>query len=234
MSVIFIFRATSLTMTSKMALQTGANDSKLRWYLLTPSWSSGILIVFITILIVGGTIVITHVGSATQQSILGLHGVYKNSSIGMDANGVGSHLGKNVAFNNSILFVLWGAVGLGVYSIVQGLATELRNTDDLLRELTYVHINRKNILREATSRALIRLAAVAGWWILAFMIIIRKIIPYAIASAHDTADNYTSANDWLHTALAIVLCLLSFHGLVILTRLTLLRPRLFGNEIIDN
>jgi hypothetical protein len=229
----FIFLTTSLTMTSNMALTSGASGTtKLIAVLLSPSWSSGILTVLITLLVVGGTILLAHIGGATQQSLLGLHTVYRHSSIGTSTNTVGKHLSSNTIFNNGILFVLWGSVGLVVYSVVQGMANELKNTDDLLRELKYVHIDRHKVVFEAVLRGVIRFAALAAWWILAWLML-HKIFPYAIATAHISAYNLANTQDWFRTVLSLVYCLLSIHALIVLVRLIVLRPRLTGNSIID-
>jgi hypothetical protein len=221
-------------MSGNMALKNGSSGTvKLVGILLTPSWSSSIFTILGSSLVVGGTILLTRLGSATQQSILGLHMVYKDSQLGVSTNAVGQHITSNTIFNNGILFVLWGSVGLVVYSIVQGFANELRNTDELLHELTFVHVDRHTIVRDLILRAITRFAALAGWWILAW-VMLHKVFPYAIAAAHDTAYSLRSAHDWLHTLIGFGLCLLTIHGLIVLLRLIVLRPRLTGNSILDN
>ena len=215
-----------------MALKNeSAGTARLVGILLTPSWFSGLVAFLVGIIVIGGTVLLTRIGSATEQSVLGLHSIYRHSSLGINADDVGQHLGSNSIFNNAILFVLWGSVGLVVYSAVQGIINELNHTDDMLHEMHYVHANRQSILRDAIFRAVTRLAALAGWWILAWAML-HKILPYAIASAHLSAYNLSNIHEWLHTLIGFCLCLLGIHGLVILLRLIILRPRLTGNSIL--
>jgi hypothetical protein len=216
-----------------MALRSdGSGTTRLIAVLISPSWASGILTVLIGLLVVGGTILLTRIGGATQQSLLGLHAVYRQSSIGVDSDAVGRHLSSNTLFNNAVLFVLWGSVGLVVYSIVQGMANELKSTDELLHELHYVHVDRHKIVRDAVLRAIIRFMALAAWWILAWFML-HKIFPYAIAAAHTSAFRLADTRDGVRTVLGLAYCLVSVHVLIVLVRLTVLRPRLIGNSAID-
>lgn len=188
--------------------------------------------VLVSVLAVGGTILLARVGGATEQSLLGLHAIYRHSSLGTNTNLIGQHLSSNTVFNNGILFILWGSVGLVVYSIVQGAANELKNTDELLHEMSYMHIDRHEALHDAILRGLIRFAALAAWWVLAWFML-HKIFPYAIASAHLTAYKLSSVSDWLRTLLGFGLCVLSIHCLIVFLRLIVLRPRLIGNSLLD-
>lgn len=232
--LIFIFSLTSLTMTNNMALRNStAGTLRLVGFLVTPSWSSSILTLVISLCVVAGTILLTHYGSGAQQSLLGLHSVYSKSSVGTGTNIVGQHLSSNALFNNAVLFVLWGSVGLMVYSVVQGIAKEFKNTGDLLHELNYVHVDRHKVLGDAATRAMVRFAALAVWWLLGWTIL-HKIFPYAIATAHVTAYHLSDVSSWLHTLLGFGLCVVSMHGLIVCLRLMILRPRLTGNSIIDS
>jgi hypothetical protein len=217
-----------------MALQSSSSGTfKLVGVLLTPSWTSGLFTVLISILIVGGTLLLSHIGSATQQTLLGLHAVYRSSTVGIDTNSVGQHLSSNSVFNNAVLFVLWGSVGLAVYTIVQGMANEFRNTSERLHELNFVHSNQPTIIRDIVLRGVIRLAALASWWILAWLMF-HRVIPYTIAAAHLTAYKLGDVSSWLYTLLGFILCVLCIHCLVVLIRLIFLKPRLSGNSIIDS
>lgn len=216
-----------------MALKNSrAGAVRLTGILLTPSSISIVFALLVSIVTVGGTIILTHTAAATQQSLLGLHSVYRESSIGINTIAVGQHLSSNVIFNNGILFVLWGSVGLVVYSVIQGIVTELTHTDDILHEMSYIHADRGKILYDAVLKAIIRFVALAAWWLLGW-IMLHKIFPYAIASAHLTTYNFGNVQDSLHTLLGFCLCLLSIHGLTVLLRLIVLRPRLIGNVLDD-
>ncbi len=176
------------------------------------------------------TVVMTHVGSDVQKSLIGLHNVYLTSSLGANVHTVGNNFGQNTLLNNTLLFILWGTVGLVVYSIVQGAMNELREADKLLHELNYVHANRNAILKSVGLRAAIRLGALLTWWFV-LRFIIYRLVPYAVASAHVSAMNLTGSFDWFRSFLAALACALGLHVLVVLTRLIFLRPRLFGESV---
>jgi hypothetical protein len=217
-----------------MALKDGKQGTvKVVVVLLTPSWPSGLFAVLVGLLASGGTIALARLGSATEQSLIGLHSVYRQSSLGASSGIVGQHLSSNTLFNNAVLFVLWGSVGLVVYSIVQGLANEFRNTDDLLHEMKFVHADRSRLVYDTTLRALTRFGALAAWWIVAWTML-HKIFPYTITTAHFSAHNPSDIGRWLQTLLGFAACVLGIHVLTILLRLILLRPRLRSNSILDS
>lgn len=206
-----------------------AGRSELLGVFLSPSWLSGLIAVLAGVLVVIGTVVLTHVSGTLQQGLLGLHLAYQQSS---GAQTVSNTFAQNTTLNNVLLFVLWGAVGLAVYSIVQNVVQELSSADELMHELEYARTNRRDILRAVALRAVIRLGALIAWWLLVrFMIF--KLIPYDIASARLSALHLTSASDWTRSILGGTVCMLGVQGLAILLRLLVLRPRLFGNEIIE-
>lgn len=217
-----------------MALQSGtAGTVKLVGFVLSPSSFSAVITLLVGTVVVGGTIILSHFGTGAQQSLLGLHTVYSGSSLGTGTAGIEKKLSSNIIFNNGVLFALWGSVGLVVYSFVQGIVNEFNHTDDVLHEIHYIHADRTKILHEAILRAVIRFGALAGWWVLAF-VMLHKVFPYAIATAHLTANSLGNTHDWIHTFLSFCLCLLGAHGLTVLLRLVFLRPRLTGNNPLDS
>lgn len=207
-----------------------SRDARLLVVFCMPSWLSALACGLFGAFIIIGTIVLSHVGTDVQQSLLGLHNVYSESSVGTNVHTIGNNFGRNQLLNNSLLFILWGSVGLVVYSIVQGALNELKQADKLLHELNYVHANRQTIVRNVALRAAIRLGALLTWWfVLRFLIYM--LMPYAIATAHTSAANLTVPSDWAWSLLAGFALAVGLHVLVVLTRLVFLRPRLFGEQI---
>jgi hypothetical protein len=215
-----------------MAIKTGASvDRKLLGVFLRPSWLSGLISLLVGVTVIVSTILLTRVGNTVQQSLLGLHNVYNASSVGRSVETVTNNFAQNSDLNNVLLFLMWGSVGLLVYSIVQGVAKELHDADRLLRELEEVPASRSSILHDLFLRAIIRLVSLACWWIL-LRFTIYELFPYTIAAAHISALNPANAGDWTQTLLAGLGCMLAMHGLTIFLRLTFLRARLFGGDII--
>jgi hypothetical protein len=206
-----------------------AGSPKLLSVFLLPSWLSGLISALAGVLIIGGTVLLTHIGGTLQQGLLGLNLAYQQSS---GAQTVSNTLAQNTSLNNVLLFVLWGTVGLVVYSIVQNVVHEFSSADKLVHELHYVHADRHKILRAVILRAVIRLAALVAWWLLVrFMAY--KLVPYDIAAARLSALHLANATDWVRCILGGAACMLGVHGLTILLRLLLLRPRVFGGEIFE-
>lgn len=201
-------------------------------YLLSPSWSSGIFALFVSIGIIGGSFFLTLVGNVALQGWLGLFDAYQSSSVGVTNAVVEQHLSANTTFNTAVMLILWGSIGLVVYSIahstIRRLAKALKTSDELLHEFNYINITPQSIILELILRAFIRLAALAGWWGLAWLIL-HIVFPFAIVEGHNAAQNLTGLTSWAHALSAFIVCLISIHGLAILSRLALLHERIFGN-----
>ena len=214
-----------------MSIKVGAlGDKRLYEDLLLPSWFSGFAAVSIGMLLVMGTIALTIFGNTVQQSLLGLQHVYTQSSVGAKVSTISDNFASNSYLNNILLFLLWGSVGLMVYSVVQGIVTELSRANGLVQELRFAQVDRHTILREALLRETVKVVAFAAWWII-FRYAIFKLTPFTIATAHTSATHLTNVADWGRSLLAIVLCILAVHILTVLMRLSFLRARVFGTEI---
>lgn len=214
-----------------MSIRIGtASDTRLFSAFLAPSWLSGLIVIVVGVFILGGTITLTHLGGAVQQSLLGLGQAYQQTSIGGSVHAVGTKISSNPILNNSLLFILWGTVGLVVYSIAQSAVNEIRNTNELFHELDYVHANRNGMVRDIVLRGVIRAGALIAWAVLA-RYTIYTFIPYAIAATHNTALRLTSMHDWERSLLTTLGCMLSVHFLAVLLRLAMMRTRLFGSSL---
>jgi len=216
-----------------MAIKNAASaDTKLLGIFLTPSWLSGLVSVVCGCLVIGGTIALMHVGTTTRQSILGLHDAYVSGSFGRSVGVVSDRLAQNTTLNNALLFLMWGSVGLVVYSVVQGFANEFKQADELVHELKGIPArSRQSILRAAIGRALIRLIAFVCWWLLV-RYGVYHLLPQAITAAHGSALHLTDISDWARSVLAAGEIMLALHILTVLLRLTVFRPRIFDEDII--
>ena len=212
-------------------MQLGAlRDKRLFEELILPSWLSGLFAITSSILLIAATVALTHFGNTVQQSALGLRQVYTQSPIGAKAIMVSDNFASNAALNNVLLFLLWGSVGLLVYSIVQAILTEFKRANNVIQELHYVNADRHTILQEAFIRETIKVVAFILFWLL-FRYAIFKLTPYTIVTAHTLAVHPSTMDSWNHALLAAVLCMCTLHLLTVLLRLTLLRTRVFGTDI---
>ncbi len=213
-------------------MQSGAAvDAKLLGIFLRPSWLSGLVSVIVGVAVVSFTVLLTHVGTTVQQSLIGLHSVYNSSSVGHSVQTVTNNFAQNTVLNNILLFLMWGSIGLLVYSIVQGIASELREADRLLRELEQAPASRSSILHNLLIRGAIRLIALICWWLL-FRFTFYKLIPHTIGMSHVSAIAPMDTGDWISTILAALGCMVSIHVLTFLLRLIFMRPRLLSSDVI--
>lgn len=223
--------ALSPTITDNMSIQTGAlGDKRLFRDLVLPSWLSGLLAVSVSMALIGLTIVLTHFSDTVKQSLLGLQQVSTQSSVGAKAIMVSDNFASNAALNNVLIFLLWGSIGLMVFSIVQVILTEVRRANNVVQELNYINADRHSILREALTRETIKVIAFVLFWLL-LRYAIYTTAPYTIAVAHTLAIHPSTVATWWRIIYAALLCILSLHILTVLLRLTFLRPRIFGADI---
>lgn len=216
-----------------MALQIGAlSEKRLFKELLIPSWLSGLLAVTASVLLVGLAVVLTHFGNTVQQSALGLQQAYSQSSVGTRSIMVSDNFASNSVLNNVLIFILWGSIGLMVYSVVRAIVTGLKRANNVLQELNYVNADRRTIIRESFLRQSIKIVAFICFWIL-LRYVIFKLVPYTIAVSHTLALHPAAVTAWLLSLYVTLLCILTLHVLTVLLRLTLLRPRLFGTDITE-
>lgn len=214
-----------------MSIQNGSlGDKRLVADLILPSWLSGFFAVTVSVLLIGLTVVLTHFGDTVQQSILGLQHVYTQSSVGNKAIMVSDNFASNVVLNNILVFLLWGSVGLLVFSIVQGMLIEIRRANNVIRELNYINADRHSILKDAFTRETIKIIAFVCFWVI-LRYSIFKLAPYTIAVAHTLTQHPTTTATWLKILLATGLCVVTLHVLTVLLRLTFLRPRIFSADI---
>jgi hypothetical protein len=215
-----------------MEIKSGVfGNKKLLLTFLMPSWLSATLAIVIGVGIVVMSIVLTHVGGTVQQSLVGLHNDYSSSSIGISVQTVAGNFAQNSYLNNVLLFLLWGSVGIVVYSIVRSIAKEFSDADELVHELNYVHANRRSLIVSASLRAIVRLLALVAWWVV-FYLLTYKLIPYTIAASHVASLNLTNGEAWERCLAAAVGCMLCIQLLTILFRLVMLRLRVFGNPLL--
>jgi hypothetical protein len=210
---------------------TESIDAKLLGVLLRPSISSALIAVTTGTFLIAYPYFSLHAGDFARENIIGLHEAYKRTQIGESADHIGAVLSQSSLLNNLLLFLMWGSVGLVVYLIVQSLLNGLKGADDVVHEFGYVHADWRKIVIATIWRAVVRLSALAAWWIIVRFAIF-QLVPFTWSLAHLTAENELSLINWRNSLLAALACMLVLHMLTILLRLTLLRPRLFGSVIV--
>lgn len=206
-------------------------DRRLLIILLLPSYLSSSSALLFMLSLIAFPFLSLRVGSLTRQDLSTLHTIYHQSHFGSAADLIGQHLSQNMIINNVLLFLMWGSVGLVVYLIVQGILNTLKDADNMVNELGYVNADKRQMVTAAIGRAIIRLIALAAWWIV-FRLVLFNLAPLAWDTAKIASATTNSINGWSQSIIYAITCALALHCLTVLMRLALLRPRLFSNIIV--
>jgi hypothetical protein len=213
-----------------MAVIYGAGGTKRPFLLiLLPSWLSTFVLIMFGIIILAGPALLVHFGNTLQQSLLGVHTTYGQTTLAGTSHTISNHFLTNTYVGDTTLFLLWGLVGLVVYLIASSIITELFGANDLVREFSYNNVDKLGLLRELFIHSVVRIVSLAIWWFtLSYFIF--HLIPYTIAASHISGTYLTSLTDWARSIGAMFGCLIFLHVLTVLLRLMVLHPRLFSNQ----
>lgn len=197
-------------------------ELRLLGTLLKPSYLSGTIAVLSTLLIIGSALLARAFWSSgwlpdTLRTVSA-----SNNQLFQNKTGDGSS-----PFNVVLLFLFWACVGLTVYFIVIGIAHAAAEAKELEQEMTFVHGNRKQIIKNFAERLLTRIVGL----VLAFVAValyLKNLVPYGVTTARGVT---TSPWSIALVVLAAVSLLVMMHLITVLLRLVALRPRLFSAEI---
>jgi hypothetical protein len=205
-------------------------DLRLFSSLLVPSALSGLLSVLVSLFAVGTIAVLTNYqGSSFQQDVLRVRSGAEKEAVIEDYNYINDDLERNIIIDRAPVMVFWMFVGTLVYFMVTGVSGAVAGARSLERELGYVHVRSKELLRHVYIKSAIRFC-VLGVWLGFIMLFFRLLLPYCLAAAHVGAGNVTSVTGVFYIVLAIIVLTISFHIHVVMLRLVVLRPRLFSQE----
>lgn len=186
--------------------------------LVGPSWVSGLVVVFVALSLVIGTVVAVHFRGSSLEFLLHAESA-KQQVISNNTESLNDRISGNTLISNIPLLILWGGVGVIAYSFTMKIFGSLQRAINLHDELDYVHADRQKLLKDAGKQLVIRLLLLAVW--LAYIsLTLHILLPYVIASAY-------AGSGYILWALLIAIVTLHIH--VVMLRLISLRPRLFGD-----
>ncbi|CAN5417564.1 hypothetical protein BH09PAT4_BH09PAT4_02400 [soil metagenome] len=197
-------------------------ELRLLGTLLKPSYLSGTIAVLSTLLVVGSALLAK--AFWTSGWLADTLRTVSDSNTHLLQNRTGD---GDSPFNVALLFLFWASVGLAVYFVVIGIARAVAEAKELEREITFVHGDRKKIIRNAVKRLVIRVSALALMFV-AIALYLKNLVPYSLTSARDV-----TASPWsiILVVLAAISLLVMMHLIAVLLRVVALRPRLFTPEI---
>jgi len=197
--------------------------------LLTPSWLSGVLAVFVGLMITVSVIVAFSLDTSTiQQQLLAWQGDKPQRALTTPDQVLpeNDHPGLKESWP---LIVIWAGVGLAVYAVAATIVRSFNQAEDLRESLEYVHAPRDQLIKEAVEHLAVRLLSLL---LLVLMIIgfIKKVVPYSITAAHASATDLASLGGVLYAILSFAVIAISLHMTTILLRLAIGRARILSSS----
>lgn len=190
--------------------------------LLTPSWLSSLVGVVVGVgVVVAGLVISNYPGSQLQEAIYQAHQQHFSSGY----QTIIHNLSKNSFLADVPSVIIWGFTGLVVYYAAIGIYQAFVDAVELKEELHYVHASRRNLLRQTGLRLLVRIIALAGWFI-ALQVSLHYALPYCLALADGRAG--LTVSTVAKAYLAAVILYGAVHLNAIFFRLVVLRPRVFS------
>lgn len=152
-----------------------------------------------------------------------------------DSEGGGSAIGHALTSQslNHNLTIIFGAIAAGVllYFAVYLIVRMIGGISMTLREIQAVdtpakHAVEHELLRRAAIRTLVLII-----WIVYTYIFIKVVLPFCILASQVGLDDEKSISEGIgYVLFAVILLFLASHLHIVLARLFLLRPRVFGSE----
>lgn len=133
----------------------------------------------------------------------------------------------NPTLNKLLFFVFWMVIGLMVYVLVSGVGSSFLMAEHAIEESQFVHAKKWQIKTELGLKVTLVLIAF-GLGVLYLVVLYNFLLPFGVLSARIVAGNITDPTSWLYGALGFTVLLGSFYFGMVLLRLLLLRPRIFG------
>jgi len=133
----------------------------------------------------------------------------------------------NPVLNKVLFFGFWVMVGLLVYALITTFGQSIAETEEEIKSLNYIHARKTQIEQELFLRLALRLGGLLAAFIYGW-IFIRLIFPFCVYASRVGLANLSHLSGWLYLALSFVILLPALHGIVIVLRLIVLRPRLYG------
>lgn len=133
----------------------------------------------------------------------------------------------NSLLNKLLFFGFWIMIGLLVYALLSTVGQTIAETEQELKSLRYIHARRAQIEQDILLRLALRFTGLLAAFIYGW-IFIRFILPFCIFASRVGLGNLSQPSGWFYLVLSPVVLLVALHIIVIILRLIVLRPRLYG------
>jgi hypothetical protein len=212
-------------------LKPSGHDGQIAGLFLLPSWLSGLVAVLSGLGVAVASIIISRFqGSSLQQQLFDYSSARSVTDPSAAYQAVSHGLSSNAVVSDLPLLVFWGLVGLVVYLFATSIVGALQDAAELHNELEYVHAKPRQLLLSALLHLVFRVVILLLWlpYILVFF---HRVVPYAIAMAHNGAADLISLHGLADSLLAFAVITVTVHIHVVLLRLVLLKPRVLSSAL---
>ncbi|HEU4914580.1 MAG TPA: hypothetical protein VFT16_04220 [Candidatus Saccharimonadales bacterium] len=152
-----------------------------------------------------------------------------------NTDGGGSAIGQALAsksFNHNITIVL-GAIAAGIllYILIRLIIKMIGGISMTLREIQAVDTPAKHAVEHEIARRSAIRVLVAVLWLVYLYLFIKVVLPFCILASQVGLDDDKSIGEGIgYVLFAFLLLFVAAHMHIVLARLLLLRPRVFGSE----
>jgi hypothetical protein len=158
----------------------------------------------------------------------------KNSSVELiqtsrdTASALNQTVFGNETLNHILFFGFWMVVGLFVYVTIMAVSQSISELGTDLKSLSYIHarkilIEQNLLVRTAIRAAGFLSACIFGW------IFVRFLVPFSVLATRVGFSGLEEISGWFYLFLGTIVLILSIHIMVIIARVIVVRPRVFGS-----
>lgn len=133
----------------------------------------------------------------------------------------------NPILNKVLFFGFWMMIGLVVYAILTTVGQSLAEAGEEFESMKYVHARKQLIEQDLFFRLTVRAVACIGLLLLSW-VFFKLVLPFSVIASRVWLNDLSTPINWLYGFLGLTVLLLALHIFVILLRLLVLRPRIFG------
>ncbi|MDL2341692.1 MAG: hypothetical protein QFB87_01265 [Patescibacteria group bacterium] len=203
------------------------HNTKKFLLVITPSWFSGLATVIIAVLVIGSAYFRSRGDSGIfEEGIQGFQTVFSPPY-----HQLTDRLAQNSVISNIPLLLFWSVVGAIVYLVAVEVFSSFNKTALLEQTLFYTNVRRENLVTSLLASFAVRLAAVFAWLIYC-AVFFKLLLPQAVL-AGQTAGVTRLSSHLASLFVALIVLIAAIHIQIVLTRVLLLRVRIFSDGIVD-
>ena len=132
-------------------------------------------------------------------------------------------------FNTATTFILWALIGVAMYSVIVGMAAAVRHFKEIREELGHVGHSHGQYIAALVFHIAIR-AGVLVTWFFYLRFFFGTVVLHCLYWLYTSSHVPVSASSLAAIILAFVVMTAALHVHVVLLRLLLLRPRVYGYQ----